>query len=125
MFSIKQTGSFEKSKNYLQKVQKVNIAAIMASCGQEGVDALARMTPTDSGLTARSWTYEVTSQDGYIRIAWKNSDVENGFPVAVMLQYGYGTGTGGYVHGRDYINPAIRPIFDKIADKVWKAVTST
>jgi len=88
------------------------------------VAALASATPSDSGLAAASWGYEVSSKGGSHSITWTNTDVESGFPVAIMLQFGYATGTGGYVAGRDYINPAMRPIFDQIAYKVWRAVTS-
>jgi hypothetical protein len=88
-----------------------------------GVDALANATPVESGLTAQSWYYEVESGGGRHRITWKNRNVNQGVPIAIILQYGHGTGTGGYVAGRDYINPAIRPAFEKIADEVWKEVT--
>jgi len=121
---VKVLGSFDKTNAFLNSMAKLDIAGVMDSCGREGVTALEAATPLDSGLAARSWFYEVTISDGLYTIAWSNSDVESGFPVAVMLQYGYATGTGGYVQGRDYINPAIKPIFDQIADKVWKAVTS-
>lgn len=124
MIRVTSSGSFRKTEASLRKMQKLNIPAIMHSCGQEGVNALAHATPIDTGLAAQSWSYEVNMTGGGYQIVWTNTDVENGFPVAIMLQYGYGTGTGGYVQGRDYINPAIQPIFDKIADKVWKAVTS-
>jgi len=96
----------------------------MNKCGEEGVYALANSTPSDSGLSADSWHYKVEKSGKSYSIAWYNSDVENGFPVAIMLQYGYGTGTGGYVQGQDYINPAIKPVFDKISNDVWKAVTA-
>jgi len=105
-------------------MRKPDILSILQSGGREGVSALVRATPIDSGLAADSWDFVVSSDRGRYTITWTNNDVENGFPVAIMLQYGYGTGTGGYVQGRDYINPAIQPIFDSIADKVWKAVTS-
>lgn len=103
---------------------KMEIMSVLNTYGQKGVMALSAATPLDSGLAAYSWDYEVSASGGTYTITWTNSDVENGFPVAIMLQYGYGTGTGGYVQGRDYINPAIRPIFDEISEKVWKAVTS-
>jgi hypothetical protein len=105
-------------------MQKLDIGAIIAGQAQLGVDALANAVPKDSGLASQNWGYEVSQNGGGVRITWTNSDIENGFPVAIMLQYGYGTGTGGYVQGRDYINPAIRPVFDQIANTVWKAVTS-
>lgn len=99
-------------------------AGALKSYGQEGVIALSSATPKDSTLAASSWDYEVSQSKYGCSITWTNNDIEKGFPVVIMLQYGYGTKGGGYVQGRDYINPAIKPIFDKIADKVWKAVTS-
>jgi hypothetical protein len=98
--------------------------ASLEGYAQRGVDALASATPVDSGLAAASWTYEIKSSPMGATITWLNTDIENGFPVAIMLQYGHGTGTGGYVQGRDYINPAVRPIFDEIANSVWRAVAS-
>lgn len=124
MISITTSGSFSKTEHFLKAVSKLNIMGILEQCGQKGVNALSSATPVDTGRVAGSWGYEVSSRGGFYTITWTNSDVENGFPVAIMLQYGYGTGTGGYVQGRDYINPAMRPVFDQIADRVWKAVTS-
>jgi hypothetical protein len=89
-----------------------------------GVNALASAVPKDSGLAADSWNYKIERSGSSVKIIWTNNDVENGFPVAIMLQYGYGTGTGGYVQGRDYINPTMKPVFDNIADQVWRVVTS-
>lgn len=117
-------GSTDKLEKFLHSMQKLDIGAIIAGQAQLGVDALANAVPKDSGLASQNWGYEVSQNGGGVRITWANSDIENGFPVAIMLQYGYGTGTGGYVQGRDYINPAIRPVFDQIANTVWKAVTS-
>lgn len=124
--SIASSGSFKKTESFLQAMTKLptTIMNVMHSCGKEGVQALSIATPLESGLAARSWDYEVIQGNGSYAIVWTNSDIEGGFPVAIMLQYGYGTGTGGYVEGVDYINPALKPIFDKIRDKVWKAVTS-
>lgn len=124
MLSIVSTGSFAKTRNFLERVQKLDIGRILQANAQKGVNALISATPTDSGLAAHSWGYEVESTSTGHTITWTNSDIENGFPVAIMLQYGHGTGTGGYVQGRDYINPAIRPVFDQIADEVWRAVSS-
>lgn len=124
MISYTVSGSNDKMESFLKRALKVNVRAIMDSCGKQGVLALAAATPVESGRASHSWDYHTTSKDGVYSIVWTNSDVENGFPVVIMLQYGYGTGTGGYVQGTDFINPAIRPIFDQIADKVWKAVTS-
>lgn len=124
MFSFKSSGSFKNMESFLKIVQKLDIISIMQSCGADGVAALALATPIESGLASSSWYCEATKEGGIYTLTWYNSDVENGFPVAIMLQYGYGTGTGGYVQGRDYINPALKPVFDQIADTVWKAVTS-
>jgi hypothetical protein len=124
MLEVTVGGSFKKTEAFLASMAKLDISGIMNSCGQEGVSALARATPRDTGLAAHSWSYKVDGRGGYYIITWSNSDIENGFPVVIMLQYGHGTGTGGWVQGYDFINPAIRPIFDKIADKIWRAVTS-
>lgn len=117
-------GSFAKMESFLSSMQKLKIRSALERYAQEGVKALAAATPTESGLAANSWGYEIEQSGTSLRIVWTNTNVENGFPVAIMLQYGYGTGTGGYVQGRDYINPAIKPVFDKIADATWKVVTS-
>lgn len=118
------TGDFSSTKDFLEHVRKLNILEMLANYGEEGVAALESATPVDTGLAAGSWDFDVRANNGVYSIYWTNSDVEHGFPVAIMLQYGHGTRGGGYVQGRDYINPAMRPIFDEIADKVWKAVTS-
>jgi hypothetical protein len=117
-------GDFKSIVSTLTRLSKLDILGIMDSCGAEGVAALSSATPIDTGLAAGTWGYDVHVRRGVYTIAWTNTDIEHDFPVVIMLQYGYGTGTGGYVQGRDYINPAIKPIFDQIADKVWKAVTS-
>lgn len=118
------SGSFDKTEKFLRKIQKLNIPELIEKEAQRGVVALSNATPRDSGRVANSWGYEIKKSKGLVVITWTNSDVENGFPVAVMIQYGHGTGTGGYVPGKDYINPALRPIFDSIIETVWKAVTS-
>lgn len=124
MISAITSGSFKRTEDFLKKLAKNDHFRGVEALAREGVAALASATPNDSGLAASSWNYKIIMTRTSLTIIWTNSDVENGFPVAIMLQYGYGTGTGGYVPGRDYINPAIRPVMDKIADKVWKAVTS-
>lgn len=117
-------GDLKKTEAWLLRLQKLDIRKVLERGAEQGVRALAAGTPEDSGLAANSWSYEIDSNPYGSRITWLNSDNENGFPVAIMLQYGYGTGTGGYVEGRDYINPAMQPVFDQIANEVWKAVTS-
>lgn len=118
------SGDYKTTEEYLQRVAKLDILSILESYGAVGVAALSSATPVDTGLAAGSWGFDVSAKNGAYAIYWTNTDIEHDFPVSIMLQYGYGTGTGGYVQGRDYINPAIRPIFDEIADRVWRAVTS-
>ncbi len=115
-------GSFNRTEKMLRGMKNLNFRNLLESMGQAGVNALIAATPKDSGLAASSWGYQVVQNRRKVSIVWTNEDIENDFPVAVMLQYGYGTGTGGYVQGRDYINPAMKPVFDKIADTVWRAV---
>lgn len=122
MISFTSKGSFQKTEDFLTKMSKGEIFFVLAKYGQEGVNALASATPVRSGVAASSWSYEVVKKGTWYSIIWKNSDIENGFPVAIMLQYGYQTGTGGYVQGIDYINPVIQPIFDRISADVWKEV---
>lgn len=125
MLRIETTGSFVKTETFLKRLSRKAQFDILSKYGQQGVVALSGATPIDSGETARSWSYEVIQERGSCSIIWSNSHVEKGASIAVLLQYGHGTRTGGYVRGRDYINPAIRPIFDRIVSEVWKEVTST
>lgn len=124
MFSFSSQGDFGKTLKFLAQVQKMDLGALCEAQAQKGVAALIASTPRDTGIAANSWGYKIIRSKGSVMIGWTNSDVENGFPVALMIQYGHGTGTGGYIQGRDYINPAMRPVFDQIAETVWKAVTS-
>lgn len=124
MITVRQKGDFSKVEKYFEKVKKSARVDILEKYGREGVAALASATPVDSGLAASSWDYTVERGTGFAKIIFLNSDVENGFPVAIMLQYGHGTGTGGWVEGRDYINPAIQPVFDRIAAAAWREVVS-
>lgn len=124
MISVIQRGDFVKTDNFLEKARRIFLEVRLESYAAEGVQALANATPKKTGKTAASWRSEVSVSDKEIRIDWMNDNINKGVPIAVILQYGHGTGTGGYVQGRDYINPAIQPIFDKIADAVWKEVTS-
>ena len=123
MISFRQKGDFRKLSRYFERLKEVIHLGILDKYGQAGVDALSSSTPVDSGLTAASWHYEIERQNGSVAIVYKNSNVNVGVPIAIILQLGHGTGTGGWVEGRDYINPSIRPIFDKIADEAWKEVT--
>lgn len=124
MISINSSGSFKNTNSFLSRLLKGDIFSDLDRFGQMGVDALSNATPRDSGETAQSWRYKTIRKKGFIGIEWYNTNVVNGSNIAILIQYGHGTGTGGYVQGRDYINPAIQPIFDKIANDVWKKVKS-
>lgn len=124
--TFESSGSFEKTRRRLQKMSNRSIFNALNKYGAKGVAALAAATPKESGETAAAWSYEVKITGTTAEISWKNSHkTATGTPVAIMLQFGHGTGTGGYVAGRDFINPAIKPIFDQISNDVWKAVTSS
>lgn len=123
MIKIRQKGDFSKVTKYLIEAKKGIRLRDLDKYGKQGVAALSSATPVDTGLTASSWYYRIERSGSTISITFLNSNVQNGVPIAVILQYGHGTGTGGWVQGRDYINPALRPIFDKIADDAWKEVT--
>lgn len=124
MLEFVHSGNFKNTEKFLRAMQRREMFNRLDSLAKEGVNALAAMTPKDSGQTASSWGYLISSSRSSWTISWTNTSVNQGVNIAVILQYGHGTGTGGYVQGIDYINPAIRPIFDRIADDVWKAVTS-
>lgn len=123
MISFRQKGDFSKLTRYFERVKEAVRRGELDKYGREGVAALASATPVDSGLTASSWYYEIVRTNNSISINFLNSNIQNGVPIAVILQLGHGTGTGGWVEGRDYINPALRPIFDKIANDAWREVT--
>nr|DAP17004.1 MAG TPA: type I neck protein [Bacteriophage sp.] len=123
MITIESQGDWKLTRNWFNKMTKLDLALIMNQFGREGAAALASATPSRTGATAKSWSYEVKRTGNNWKITWTNSNVNKGANIAVLIQYGHGTRNGGYVVGRDYINPAIRPIFDKIADKAWKEVT--
>ena len=122
MITFTQKGSFKRTEQYLRKLSQGDLYATLGRFGSLGQNALSNATPVESGETAGSWYYTIEQRRGYYSIRWHNSHVESGIPIAVILQYGHGTGTGGYVQGRDYIMPAIRPIFDQIAEEAWKEV---
>ena len=123
MISFRQKGDFSKITRFLEKAKEAVRLGDLDKYGREGVAALASATPVDSGQTANSWYYEIENRNCSATISFHNSNIQNGVPIAIILQYGHGTGTGGWVQGRDYINPAIQPIFDKIVKEAWKEVT--
>ena len=123
MISFRQKGDFSKATRWFENLKQVAHLSILDKYGKEGVAALASATPKDSGLTANSWGYTIERSSGSAKIIFENSNVNNGVNIAIILQYGHGTGTGGWVEGRDYINPAIQPIFDRIAEEAWEEVT--
>lgn len=123
MITFRQKGDFSKLTRYLTKVKAAAKVSVLDRFGKEGVAALSSATPKDSGLTSESWFYETEITNGSATISFHNSNVNKGVPIAIILQYGHGTNNGGYVQGRDYINPAIQPIFDKMAEEAWKEVT--
>ena len=122
MISFKHKGDFSKLTRFLERAKEVVHLGELDKYGREGVSALSSATPIDSGLTAESWYYEIENKNGRAVITFNNSNINDGVPIAIILQYGHGTGTGGWVEGRDYINPAIQPIFDKIANDAWEEV---
>ena len=121
---ITSKGDFNRTFKFLEKMKNFQVKQILERYGQAGVSALASATPVDSGATASAWSYEIESKGDNHTIYWTNTNSNKGVYIAVILQYGHGTGTGGYVAGRDYINPAIRPIFDKIAEEAWMEVVN-
>jgi len=127
MITVHDSGSFKKTEAFLKRIDRKRRSRIVDSVleryGIMGVDALSNATPIDTSETAKSWKYKITNEPHETTIEWYNTNVVDGRPIAVLIQYGHATGTGGYVQGRDYINPAIQPIFDKIMDDIWKQVT--
>ena len=123
MIGFRVKGDFSKATRYFERVKSAVRLSDFDKYGKAGVAALASATPVDSGLTAASWSYKITRTDSSITITFHNSNINKGVPIAIILQYGHGTGTGGWVEGRDYINPAIQPIFDEIVKHAWEEVT--
>lgn len=123
MISFRQKGDFSKLTNFFEKAKQAVHLSDLDKYGKEGVAALASATPVKTGKTANSWYYEITHQNGSVSISFLNSNIQNGIPIAIIIQYGHGTNNGGWVQGRDYINPAIQPLFDKIANDAWREVT--
>lgn len=123
MITFKNKGNFSKTTDFLRKVRKVIRPTEFEKYGKMGVEALSKCTPIESGLTATSWYYEITDENGVLKLSFNNSNIQNGVPIAIILQYGHATRNGGWVEGRDYINPAIQPVFDEIAKNAWREVT--
>lgn len=124
MLRIRHKGTFQKTKKLFEENRDSKIQAILERYAKVGIDALYLATPVDSGETARSWGYEIQKTKNGFSIVWTNSNIVDGVPVAILLQYGHATNSGGYVEGRDYINPALRPIFDRMAADIWKEVAA-
>lgn len=124
MITITQKGDFKNTERFLSNAQKLNYINILKKYGDMGVSALASNTPKDTGITAASWDYNIEMRSGGYIINWFNNHTNNGVVIAVLIQYGHGTGNGGYVQPTDYINPAMKPIFDKMAEDIWKEVTT-
>lgn len=123
MITLTAKGNFNRTDKFLQRLLEFGHASDLDKYGQMGVDALRKATPKDTGKTADSWGYVIHHNGGQASIEWTNSNIQNGVPIAIIIQYGHGTGWGKYVQGIDYINPAMRPVFNKIADMVWEEVT--
>ena len=123
LITFKHKGDFSNLTRFLERAKEAVHIGDLDKYGRAGVEALASATPVDSGETANSWYYEITNSNGSAKITFNNSNIQNGVPIAIILQYGHGTGTGGWFEGRDYINPAIQPIFDEIANNAWREVT--
>ncbi len=123
MITFRQKGDFSKLTRYFERVKEAAKIGVLDKYGREGVAALSSATPVDSGKTAGSWRYEISHGSGSAKIEYHNDNFNKGVPIAIILQYGHGTGTGGWVQGRDYINPAIQPVFDRITEEAWREVT--
>lgn len=122
MISFRQKGDFSKLNRYFEKLKEAAKIGVLDK--RAGVEALSSATPTRTGVTAASWSYKINRKNGGVSLDFYNSNVNKGVPIAIIIQYGHGTGTGGWVEGIDYINPAIQPLFKKLADDAWKEVTS-
>lgn len=116
--SLSWQGDYRATKRWMDKMEAGSVADVLRSCGEKGIEALSAATPVRTGKTAASWGFEAKTSSKGVTLTWTNSNVVNGVPIAIILQYGHGTGTGGYVHGRDYINPAMRPVFDEIESRI-------
>lgn len=124
MIKISQHGSFKNTENFFKRSQKINIKNILEKYGKEGVSALTSATPLETGLTASSWDYEIHYKKGIYEIVWTNSNINDGIPIVILIQYGHSTKNGTFVKGKDFINPALKPVVNKLADEIWREVKS-
>ena len=122
MIKFKQKGDFKKLDSFFEKAKEIIRVGDLNKYGRAGVEALRAATPKDSGETANSWSYDIIREDDKASIIWKNSNINDGVNIAIILQYGHATGNGAYVQGIDYVNPAMKPVFDNIAESAWKEV---
>ena len=122
-YRLKSKGDFKKIEKFLMRMSNWSARKVLDSYGKKGVEALAGSTPVRSGTTAASWSYDIEGGDGDWKIVWTNSNINKNVNIAVIIQYGHGTRNGGYVQGRDYINPALQPVFDGFVDEIWEEVT--
>lgn len=125
MVSFRHKGDFSSLTRFLERAKKGVQIGDLDKYGRQGVAALASATPVDSGLTAQSWYYEIENKNGIVKISFHNSNIQNGVPIAILLQYGHATRNGGWIEGKDYINPAIQPVFDDIVHSAWREVTNS
>lgn len=123
MITVYTKGDFKKLTSFLEKAKETVNLGVLDKYGKQGVAALKAYTPKDTGLTSESWYYKIERQDGSVSLSFCNTNINKGVPIAIILQYGHATGNGGYVEGVDYINPALQPIFEKLADEAWREVT--
>lgn len=123
MIQVTQRGSFDNTLSFLNRAKSGDFFKSLDKYGQEGVRALSAATPKDTGEAAHSWSYEITRKPGYIRLSWHNDEMAGNIPLVILLQLGHATRSGAYVEGRDFINPAIGPIMDKLAEEIWREVT--
>jgi hypothetical protein len=123
MITFKDKGSFKNTERFLSKAKNLQVMSILQRYGQQGVSALASRTPYNTGITANSWDYNISKEYWGYKLTWSNSSRNGSTNIAILIQYGHGTGTGGYVPPYDYVNPAMRPIFDQIAEEIWKEVS--
>lgn len=124
MITVKSRGDLKPTIKYLNRIKDSDYTNLLEKYATEGVNALANNTPKDSGITADSWSYEIVKKKNGMSIYWTNRNIVDGVPLVILIQYGHGTKSGTFVEGRDFINPAIKPIFDKIAENIWKEVKS-